>query len=148
MSLEAIIDQRRWEKYFPASATTECAAQMRETATSIPGLHCMVLSSLDGMPLAHIAGREINTTRLAAIIGSLCGLGETLAKELEQADFRDVMISTNHGIAVVQRVPAPGDRMVLMTATSHETNIGIVSTQSRWCAQTLGQRAFKLGVNM
>lgn len=82
MPLETSINHRRWERYFPASATTECAAQMRETATSIPGLHCMVLSSLDGMPLAYVADREINATRLAAIIGSLCGLGETLAKEL------------------------------------------------------------------
>ncbi len=39
-------------------------------------IHDLVLSTLDGMQLARVVDREVNTTRLAAITGSLCALGE------------------------------------------------------------------------
>ncbi|RMH92890.1 hypothetical protein EBB59_08010 [Lysobacter pythonis] len=143
MQLDTEVDSRRWDKFFPTDQQGPCIERMRDTVAGMPGAYCMVLSSLDGMQLARVINREINTSRLAAITGSLCGLGETLAKELGQAEFRDVMISTNTGIAVVQRVPPPGDRMVLLIAANHESNVGIVSAQSRWCAQALGQAAFR-----
>ncbi len=144
MLLDASTDQRRWAKFFPLARENDCLQQMQETVASIPGAYCMILSSLDGMQLADVqsAGRAANTSRLAAITGSLCGLGETLGKELGQAQFRDVLISTEDGIAVVQRLPAPGNRMVLLTAANHEANVGIVSAQSRYCAQALASMAF------
>ena len=143
MPFEAAIDQRRWSKYFPLEREADCLRQMQEALDAIPGSYCIVLSSLDGMHLARATkGREVNTSRLAAITGSLCGLGETLGKELGQSDFRDVLISTDHGLAVVQRIPPPGQRMVLLTATNHEANVGIVSVQSRFCAQAIAGMAF------
>ncbi len=142
MHIETEIDHRRWSKFFPADKEAACLEQMSNTLSNIHGAYCMVLSTLDGMLLARVVNRPTNTSRLAAITGSLCGLGETLAKELGQANFRDVLISTNEGIAVVQRVPPPGDRMVLLVAANHESNVGIVSSQSRWCAQGLAQMAF------
>ncbi len=145
MQLDAVTDQRRWAKFFPLSKEAECLQQMQDTVESIAGAYCMVLSSLDGMRLAAVqptAAAALNASRLAAITGSLCGLGETLGKELGQANFRDVLISTEDGIAVVQRLPAPGNRMVLLTAANHEANVGIVSAQSRYCAQALAAMAF------
>ena len=41
--------------------------------------------------------------------------------------------------------PAPGNRMVLLTAANHEANVGIVSAQSRYCAQALASMAFISG---
>lgn len=146
MQLDASTDQRRWAKFFPLAREADCLQQMRKTVESIPGAYCMVLSSLDGMLLAAIQPvPALNPSRLSAITGSLCGLGETLGKELGQSQFRDVLISTEAGIAVVQRLAAPGQRMVLLTAANHEANIGIVSAQSRYCAQALGAMAFPSG---
>ena len=146
MPHDANIDQRRWAKFFPLAREAECLQRMKDAVESIPGAYCMVLSSLDGMQLARVqAGREVNSSRLAAITGSLCGLGETLGKELGQENFRDVLISTATGIAVVQRLPAPGNRMVLLTAANHEANVGIVSAQARYCAQSLAGMAFVAG---
>lgn len=137
------ITETRWAKYFPVEREAECLQRMRDTVDAIPGAYCMVLSSLDGMQLARVqVGREINSSRLAAITGSLCGLGETLSKELGQENFRDVLISTEGGISVVQRLPAPGNRMLLLTAANHEANVDIVSAQARYCAQSLGSMAF------
>lgn len=146
MPHDANIDQRRWAKFFPLAREAECLQRMRDAIDSIPGAYCMVLSTLDGMQLACVqAGREVNASRLAAITGSVCGLGETLGKELGQENFRDVLISTATGIAVVQRLPAPGNRMVLLTAANHEANVGIVSAQARYCAQALSEAAFIAG---
>lgn len=126
----------------PLERESECLAAMQAAMDGIPSGYAMVLSSLDGMRLAHVCERELNASRLAAIIGSLCGLGETLGKELGQAEFRDVLIQTSTGIAVVQRVPAPGQRMVLLAAAGHEANIGLVSSQNRYCAQAISQLCF------
>lgn len=146
MLLEASTHQRRWAKFFPLSREDECLQQMRDTVQAIPGAYCMVLSSLDGMQLASVQPIDlVNASRLAAITGSVCGLGETLGKELGQSQFRDVLISTESGIAVVQRLPAPGQGMVLLTAANHEANVGIVSAQARYCAQSLATMAFISG---
>lgn len=146
MLLDASSDQRRFAKFFPLTHEDECLRQMRNTVESIPGAYCMILSSLDGMHLASVQPHNaVNSSRLAAITGSLCGLGETLGKELGQEHFRDVLISTEAGIAVVQRLPAPGQRMVLLAAANHEANVGIVSAQSRYCAQTIASMAFIAG---
>ena len=69
-------------------------------------------------------------------------IADPLGKELGQAEFRDVLIQTSTGIAVVQRVPAPGQRMVLLAAAGHEANIGLVSSQNRYCAQAISQLCF------
>lgn len=126
----------------PLERENECLSAMQIAMDSIPSAYAMVLSSIDGQRLAHVAARDINSSRLAAIMGSLCGLGETLGKELGQAEFRDVMIQTSMGIAVVQRIPPPGQRMVLLAAAGHEANMGIVSSQNRYCAQAISQLCF------
>ncbi|MDO5609375.1 MAG: roadblock/LC7 domain-containing protein [Pseudomonadota bacterium] len=142
MPTETEIEPRRWAKFLPEHAQAQCLDNMQQTLAGISGAYCLILSSLDGMQIAKVARKDCNASRLAAITSSLCGLGETLAKELGQAEFKDVLISTSSGIAVVQRVPPPGHRLVLLVAANHESNVGIVSSQTRWCAQTLAQHAF------
>ena len=135
-------DQRRLATFLPLEREAECLDAMRNVLDSVPSAYCVVLSSIDGQRLAHVNSREINASRLAAITGSLCGLGETLGKELGQSDFRDVLIQTSTGIAVVQRIPPPGQRMVLLAAVGNEANMGIVSSQNRYCAQHIAQLCF------
>ncbi|PZO62222.1 MAG: hypothetical protein DI635_12625 [Pseudoxanthomonas suwonensis] len=135
-------DQRRLAAFLPLEREAECLNAMRNVLDNVPSAYCLVLSSLDGQRLAHVSTREVNASRLAAIIGSLCGLGETLGKELGQTEFRDVMIQTSSGIAVVQRVPPPGQRMVLLAGVGSEANMGIVSSHNRYCAQHIAQLCF------
>lgn len=135
-------DQRRLGKFIPLDREGECLHAMREALASIPSGGCLLLSSIDGQYMAHVAPTGTNSSRLAAIIGSLCGLGETLGKELGQHDFRDVIIQTAAGVAVVQRIPPPGQRIVLLASAGTEANMGIVSSHARFCAEKVAQMCF------
>lgn len=142
MELETQVDQKRFATYFPLAQEASLLETMREGLQGIASGDCMVLSSVDGHRIAYASAPGSNTSRLAAIIGSLCALGETLGKELGQSEFKDVMISTATGIAVIQRVPAPRPRLVLMTSAGSAANVGIVSSLSRYTAEKIGRMTF------
>lgn len=135
----------RWAKFFAVEAQDRVMDAMRDSLASIAGGYCMILCTLDGQQVARVTSRDsLNASRLAAITGSFCGLGETLGKELGQQDFRDVCVQTSTGIAVVQRIPPPGHRMVLLTAASADATLGLVSSQARYCAETISKSCFPI----
>lgn len=140
MLLDSSVDKQRFHKFFPVQREAETLQTMREALASIDGGYVAVLSSLDGQRLAYVASTDTNTSRLAAMIGSLCALGETLGKELGQAEFRDVMVQMGNGIAVIQRIP--GQRLVLMSAAGSDSNMGLVSSHTRFCAEAVAQLCF------
>lgn len=142
MSHETAADQRRLSRFIPLERERECLLAMRNALEAIPGGHCLLLSSIDGQYLAHVAPPRTNSSRLAAIIGSLRGLGETLGKELGQREIRDVIIQTATGVAVVQRIPPPGQRIVLLAAAGSRANMGLVSSHGRFCADTVAAMCF------
>lgn len=140
MSLERAVDQQRFHRYFPVERETDALDAMNEAMRSISGAYAVVLSTLDGQRLAFVTDTETNTSRLAAMIGSLCALGETLGKELNMEEFRDVMVQMGNGIAVIQRIK--GQRLVLMTAVGAGANMGLVSSHTRYCNEAIGQMCF------
>lgn len=140
MHLEEAVDSKRFQRFFPVESEAGTLHAMRAALASIDDGYAMVLSSLDGQRLAHVAAPDTNSARLAAITGSLCALGETLGRELGQRDFRDVMVQMGTGIAVVQRIE--GRRLVLMSAAGARANLGLVSSHTRFCAEALAQLGF------
>lgn len=139
---EAGVERRRLAKFMPLENELACLAAMKEALVTIPSGDCVLLSSTDGQRLAFVAPQNVNASRLAAIVGSLCGLGETLGRELEQQGFRDVIIQTDTGVAVVQRIPHASNRLVLMAAAGSLANMGIVSSHTRYCAGAIAELCF------
>ena len=142
MPPEAGAERRRLAKFMPLENEPACLDAMQEALSTIPSGDCVLLSSTDGQRLAFVAPQDVNASRLAAIVGSLCGLGETLGRELNQSGFRDVIIQTETGVAVVQRIPHPSNRLVLRAAAGRQANMGIVSSHTRYCASAIAALCF------
>ncbi len=129
-----------FEVFFPDAAQREaCLAAMARMMGSVTGAYASVLATIDGQPVTHSATGEWRPARVAAIVGSLCALGETLGKEINQRTCRNVLLETETGLAVVQRLPSPAERLVLLTASNRETNLGVLLTFSRTCAAAISR---------
>ncbi|MEO6937394.1 MAG: roadblock/LC7 domain-containing protein [Collimonas sp.] len=131
-----------FELFFPQQAQRDaCMEAMARLLHSVQGSYTSVLATVDGHLVTHISYNRDRPARVAAMIGSLCALGETLSKEINQRDYRDVLIQTDTGLSVIQRLPKPAQRLVLMTASNNEANLGVLLAHSRTCATSLARLA-------
>lgn len=128
------------EQFFADEASrVSCSAAMRRMMDSVAGSYAAALATIDGKPVVHVTAAEWRAPRVAAIVGSLCALGETLAKEVNQRACRNVLIETDSGLTVVQRLPAPAERLILLTTSNREANLGVLLTYSRTCAAAIAR---------
>ncbi len=128
---------RMFGKYFEYARYPEVVRAMHGMLAGLPdGLAC-VLSSLDGHHIAHSAAPMLDSVRLAAVSSSMCGLAQTLTRDLGQHGFLDVTIQTDTGFVVIQCLPRPGQQLVMMTATGHETQPALLASLSRHFATSI-----------
>jgi len=129
-----------FEQFFPEQVQRDaCLAAIARLLEGVKGSYASVLATIDGKPVAHAANEEWRPVRVAAIVGSLCALGETLCKEINQRGCRNVLIETDTGLSVVQRLPSPADRLILLTSSNRETNLGVLLTYTRTCAAAIAR---------
>lgn len=144
MQIETEIDLPRLQRFLQPGSETTCPNEMKALFEAFPSLECTVLATVDGYRVAAAwrRTRELQMPRLAAIVGSLCGLGETLVRETGQETFRDVLIASRTGYSVVQRLPPPGQRLILLSTCSADTNLGMASNYTRTLATRLAKLSF------
>jgi predicted regulator of Ras-like GTPase activity (Roadblock/LC7/MglB family) len=128
---------RQFGKYFAYSRYNDVVRAMHGMLAGIPDGQACVLSSLEGHHLAHAAAPMLDAPRLAAVASSLSNMAETLTRDLGQHGFIDMIVQTDGGVAVIQRVPRPGQQMVMLTATGHETNPSLLASLSRHCTSLI-----------
>lgn len=128
------VQSRLFGKYFEYSRYNDVVRTMDGMLAGLVDGQACVLSNLEGHHLAHAAAPMLDAPRLAAVASSLSNMAETLTRDLGQHGFIDMVVQTDSGIAVIQRVPRPGQQMVMLTATGHETNPGILASLTRNCA--------------
>jgi len=132
--------------FFPDEANRiACTGAIRRMMESVPGSYAAALATIDGKPVIHVAPADWRHGRVAAIVGSLCALGETLGKEVNQRACRNVLIETDSGLTVVQRLPAPAERLILLTTSNREANLGVLLTYSRTCASAIARLVTRPG---
>jgi predicted regulator of Ras-like GTPase activity (Roadblock/LC7/MglB family) len=128
------VQSRLFGKYFEYSRYNDVVRTMDAMLAGIVDGQACVLSNLEGHHLAHAAAPMLDAPRLAAVASSLSNMAETLTRDLGQHGFVDMVVQTDSGIAVIQRVPRPGQQMVMLTATGHETNPSLLASLTRNCA--------------
>jgi predicted regulator of Ras-like GTPase activity (Roadblock/LC7/MglB family) len=128
---------RMFGKYFEYARYPEVVRAMQSMLASLPDGVACVLSSLDGHYIAHSAAPMLDSVRLAAVASSMCGLGQTLTRDLGQHGFNDVAVRSETGIVLIQCLPRPGQQLVMMTAAGHDTHPAMLADQSRYCAATI-----------
>jgi predicted regulator of Ras-like GTPase activity (Roadblock/LC7/MglB family) len=131
------MQSRMFGKYFEYARYPDVVEAMHAMLASIPDGQACILSSMDGHHLAHSAAPMLDAVRLAAVSSSLCGLGQTLTRDLSQQGFVDVTVRTHSGLMLIQCLPRPGHQLVMMTATGHGANPDLLANLSRQCASTI-----------
>ncbi len=131
------VQSRLFGKYFEYSRYNDVVRTMDGMLAGLVDGQACVLSNLEGHHLAHAAAPMLDAPRLAAVASSLSNMAETLTRDLGQHGFIDMVVQTDSGIAVIQRVPRPGQQMVMLTATGHETNPGLLASLTRNCAAVI-----------
>lgn len=128
---------RMFGKYFEYARYPEVVRAMHGLLAGLPdGLAC-VLSSLDGHHIAHSAAPMLDSARLSAVASSICGLGQTLTRDLGLHGFIDLTVQTETGFTVIQCLPRPGQQLVMMTAAGYETRPALLTSLSRHCATNI-----------
>ena len=128
---------RMFGKHFEYSRYPDVLAAIHGMLAGLPDGQACVLSTLEGHHLAHSAAPMLDSTRLAAVASSLCGMAQTLARDLSQQGLVEVTVRTDNGFALVQRLPRPGHQMVMLTACGHDTQLDLCASLVRHAASTI-----------
>jgi predicted regulator of Ras-like GTPase activity (Roadblock/LC7/MglB family) len=128
---------RMFGKYFDYARYPEVVRAMQSMLAGLPDGVACVLTSLDGHYIAHSAAPMLDSVRMAAVVGSICGLGQTLTRDLGQHGFNHVTVRSDTGIILIECLPRPGQQLVMMTATGHDTNQAMLANLSRHCAASI-----------
>ncbi|HET9048904.1 MAG TPA: hypothetical protein VFN29_08100 [Chiayiivirga sp.] len=139
MNIVTHSDALRLQRHFDPEHQAQCIQHLHDMFDQMRALQCSLIATVDGHRLAAAHRIEVNTARLSAIVGSLCGLGETLVRETGHEHFRDVLITSSSGISVIQRLPSPGQRLIVLSACDSSTNLGIASNLTRRLANELAR---------
>ncbi len=115
---------RMFGKHFEYSRYADLLAAMDGLLAGLPDGQACVLSTLDGHHLAHSAAPMLDSVRLAAVSSSLYGMAQTLARDLCQQGLVEVRVRTETGCTLVQRLPRPGQQLVLLVACGSATDAG------------------------
>jgi len=132
-------DTVRFPRFFQQGSEPAVQKAIEGLFDGLAGAETVLVTTVDGHRVASSirTGRETNPQRLAAIVGSLCGLGETLVRETGHQEFNDVAIVSKTGISVVRRLPEPGQRLIVLVTADTNANPGMVGSHARHLARTL-----------
>lgn len=107
--------------------------------TAIPAAMGCVVATVDGRLLDHWVTNEAEPERIAAMIGSMVALGETIGTEVKIGRSQYVVVHALNGLLLMQRVPAMKDLLVVATLARLNTNLGIVLHETRKAAAAIGE---------
>ena len=112
---------------------------LRELHQSIPAVIGCVVATVDGRLVAHIIDNEADPQRIAAMIGSMVALGESVGRETRIDRSQYVVVNASNGMLYAQRVPSRRELFVVSTLVRPTTNLGLVLHETRTTAEEIGQ---------
>lgn len=100
----------------------------REIKVDVPGIKGIVLSTVDGLPIASDIKSEERQNRIAAMVSALVSLSKKVAPELEVGSLDSVNIEAEDGkifcyIVSGDDISSPA---ILAIVTSQDLNLGIL----------------------
>lgn len=112
---------------------------MRELHRRIPAALGCVVATVDGRLVAHIVDNDADPQRVAAMIGSMVALGESIGRETRIDRSQYVVVSASNGLLYAQRVPSRRELFVVSTLARSSTNLGMILHETRTTAEEIGQ---------
>ncbi|MCB1635088.1 MAG: roadblock/LC7 domain-containing protein [Xanthomonadales bacterium] len=121
----------------PIAAVVE--ESVRGVHRRVPGVTGCIAATVDGRLLEHVVDNTADPRRMAAMIGSMVALGETIGKEVRIGRSQFVVVHALDGILLMQRVPSRKELLVVATLARTTTNLGVVLHETRRAAGEIGE---------
>ena len=100
----------------------------REVTVDVPGIRGIVLSTVDGLPIASDIKSEERQNRIAAMVSALVTLSKKVAPEVEVGNLDAVSIEADEGKIFCYMIAGEevSNPAILAIVTSRELNLGIL----------------------
>ena len=95
------------------------------------------ISTIDGHMLVEKSVDDSSMDLICPMTGSLIGLAEALAKQLQQGDLSDAIIRTENSVLTTIKLNDSSDSLLLGIFASRMVNLGMLVTQGRKCANNI-----------
>lgn len=123
----------------PAPIASVVEGSIRALHRRVPGITGCIVATVDGRLLDHVVDSSADPFRMAAMIGSMVALGETIGSEVQIGRSQFVVVHAQQGILLMQRVPSRKELLVVATLARTTTNLGVVLHETRRASQEIGE---------
>lgn len=125
-------------RMIPTDLKTSIDTELRDLHDRIPAALGCVIATVDGRLVSHIVDNEADPQRIAAMIGSMVALGETIGKEVRIDRSQYVVVNASNGTLLAQRIPSVRELFVVATLARPTTNLGMLLHETRTTAARVG----------
>lgn len=115
-------------------------AILHSAASRVPGWIGALVASVDGRQVAIQHNDVMDAARVAAMVGSVVALGDTVCRELKFGRSQSLIVSAGGGHLLALRIPAQREVLVLGVLASASATLGLVLHEARHSATELGAR--------
>lgn len=112
---------------------------VRALHARVPAAIGCVIATVDGRLVSHVVDNEADPQRIAAMIGSMVALGESIGREVRIDRSQYVVVNAVNGTLLAQRVPSRRELFVVSTLARPTTNLGILLHETRTTAAEIGR---------
>lgn len=123
----------------PQSLKATIDAAVQALHQRVPAAIGCVIATVDGRLVSHVVDNEADPPRIAAMIGSMVALGETIGREVRIDRSQYVVVNALNGTLLAQRVPSRRELFVVSTLARPTTNLGIILHETRTTAAEIGR---------
>jgi predicted regulator of Ras-like GTPase activity (Roadblock/LC7/MglB family) len=116
------------------SAKKACEAVLRELQEHIGDLASAGVVGPDGFEVAWISTRPIAISKISALTSTLVAVGQAFMEEAGIKSFRDVILDTEDGCALLLNIPVGNASYGLFVVTGKNTMLGNILLWGRICA--------------
>lgn len=121
----------------PESLSAAIRESVQRLYQNVTGATGCVVATVDGRLIHHVSDQDSDPARIAAMVGSMVALGETVAKEVQISRSQYVVVHAQQGMLLMLRVPSKKQLLVVATLAKASSNLGIVLHETRRCTQAI-----------
>ena len=118
-----------------AGQRSRVEALLGQFVRNVDGVRATVLASVDGFPLAEVAGPEGRGKRLAAMTSAMLALAGAVGRELELGNLQVLILEALKGKVLMLSLESGGAPLLLMAACDQRSVIGNVLWNARECGR-------------
>lgn len=111
---------------------------LEDAASRVPGWMGALVATVDGRQVTTHHNEAADMARVAAMVGSVVALGETVCRELKFGRSQSLIVSAADGHLLAFRVPASREVLVLGVLARPTATLGLVIHEARHAAQLIG----------